>query len=145
MFPLRARPKKGGSIRQLDEFVDQFNPDAVEPVAYVVQNILKKRLVDGEEQYYVKWAGWRSSENTWEPKQNLTDYGADEYVKEFEEKQKALEAICLPILQSMGGGEGGMPGGGMPGGMPDMSGMGGAGGPPPSAAADEGPKIEEID
>ena len=65
--------------------------------------------------------------------------------EEFEEKQKALEAICLPILQSMGGGEGGMPGGGMPGGMPDMSGMGGAGGPPPSAAADEGPKIEEID
>jgi L1 cell adhesion molecule like protein len=74
--------------------------------------------------------------------------------EEFEEKQKALEAICLPILQKMGGGAGGP--GGMPGGMPDMSGMGGAGmpggfpggapsssGPPP--AADDGPKIEEID
>ena len=61
--------------------------------------------------------------------------------EEFEEKQKALEAIVLPILQSMGGGgapgAGGFPGG--PGGFP------GAGGPGPSPDADEGPKIEEID
>merc|ERR1711880_11982 len=38
--------------------------------------------------------------------------------EEFEAKQKELEGICLPILQSLGGGAGGMPGG-----MPDMSGM----------------------
>merc|ERR1712188_152299 len=38
--------------------------------------------------------------------------------EEFESKQKELEGICLPILQSLGGG-------GMPGGMPDMSGAGG--------------------
>jgi heat shock protein 1/8 len=67
--------------------------------------------------------------------------------EEFEAKQKELEGICLPILQSLGGGAGGMPGG-----MPDMSGgfpggfPGGApGGAPPAADADEGPKIEEID
>merc|ERR1712188_161323 len=50
--------------------------------------------------------------------------------EEYEEKQKALEAIANPILQSMAGAAGGMPGGipGMPGGMPDMSGMGGMGG-----------------
>merc|ERR1712199_24438 len=67
--------------------------------------------------------------------------------EEFEAKQKELEGICLPILQSLGGGAGGMRGG-----MPDMSGgfpggfPGGApGGAPPAADADEGPKIEEID
>merc|ERR1712070_632803 len=67
--------------------------------------------------------------------------------EEFEAKQKELEGICLPILQNLGGGAGGMPGG-----MPDMSGMpggfpGGAapGGAPPAGEADEGPKIEEID
>jgi len=41
--------------------------------------------------------------------------------EEFEEKQKALEKIVLPILQSLGGdaGMGGMPGGaGFPGGFP---------------------------
>merc|ERR1719230_1333975 len=69
--------------------------------------------------------------------------------EEFEEKQKELEAVVTPVLQAMGAGAGGMPGGmpdmsgmGGAGGMPDMSGMGGAGGAP---EADDGPKIEEID
>merc|ERR1711998_744670 len=62
--------------------------------------------------------------------------------EEYEEKQKAIEAICLPIIQSLGGGAGagGMPGGIMPGGFPG----GAPGGAPEPAAADEGPKIEEI-
>merc|ERR1712065_15750 len=60
----------------------------------------------------------------------------------LEANQKELEGICLPILQSLGGGAGGMPGG-----MPDMSGMPGGfpGGAAPAGEADEGPKIEEID
>merc|ERR1712196_314570 len=64
--------------------------------------------------------------------------------EEFEAKQKELEGICLPILQNLGGGAGGMPGG-----MPDMGAGGfpgaGAQGPGPAEAADDGPKIEEID
>jgi len=69
--------------------------------------------------------------------------------EEFEEKQKELEAVVTPVMQALGAGAGGMPGGmpdmsgvGGAGGMPDMSGMGGAGGAP---EADDGPKIEEID
>merc|ERR1712151_1485326 len=64
--------------------------------------------------------------------------------EEFEEKQKELEGVALPILQKMGGGAAGP--GGMPdmSGMPDMGGMGGAGGPPSSEPAG-GPTIEEID
>ncbi|CAJ1942304.1 unnamed protein product [Cylindrotheca closterium] len=64
--------------------------------------------------------------------------------EEYEEKQKALEGVAMPILQQMAGGAGGMPGG-MPGGpMPDM------GGPAPGGDAgyDDpagGPTIEEID
>jgi heat shock protein 1/8 len=61
--------------------------------------------------------------------------------EEYEEKQKALEAIAMPILQAMGGG-GGMPDMGGAGGMPDM---GGAGGAPPAADPASGPTIEEID
>ena len=70
--------------------------------------------------------------------------------EEFEEKQKALEAVVLPILQNLSGGAGGMPGG-MPGGFPGAGGFPGGfpGGAPagsgPSEAADDGPKIEEID
>merc|ERR1711862_645670 len=63
--------------------------------------------------------------------------------EEYEEKQKELEGIALPILQKMGGGAGGMPGG-----MPDMGGMGGMpdmGGAPPSVDPAGGTTIEEID
>ena len=65
--------------------------------------------------------------------------------EEYEAKQKELEAIVNPILQNLGGGAGagGMPGG-MSGGMPDFGG-GAPGGAPEPEAADEGPKIEEID
>merc|ERR1712183_349698 len=62
--------------------------------------------------------------------------------EEFEEKQKALEGIAMPILQKMAGagGMGGMPDmGGMGGGMPDM------GGAPPADDPAGGPTIEEID
>ena len=55
--------------------------------------------------------------------------------EEYAEKQKELEAIALPILQSMGGGA--------PGGMPDMGGM--PGGAPAAADPASGPTIEEID
>merc|ERR1711991_1145969 len=59
--------------------------------------------------------------------------------EEFEAKQKELEGICLPILQNLGGGAGGMPDMGA-GGFPGA----GAQGPGPAEAADDGPKIEEI-
>merc|ERR1712137_381770 len=55
-----------------------------------------------------------------------------------------LEGVAMPILQSMAGAAGGMPGGGMPGGpMPDMGGM--PGGAPPADDPAGGPTIEEID
>mmetsp|Transcript_10085 Transcript_10085/g.24475 ORF Transcript_10085/g.24475 Transcript_10085/m.24475 type:complete len:653 (-) Transcript_10085:204-2162(-) len=60
--------------------------------------------------------------------------------EEYEEKQKELEGIAMPILQKMGGAAGA---GGMPGGMPDMGAA--AGGAPPAADPAGGPTIEEID
>jgi len=61
--------------------------------------------------------------------------------EEYEEKQKELEGIAMPILQKMGGAAGA-------GGMPDMGGMPGApaaGGATPDADPAGGPTIEEID
>jgi heat shock protein 1/8 len=60
--------------------------------------------------------------------------------EEYEEKQKELEGIAMPILQKMGGAAGA-------GGMPDMGGMpGGApGGAPAAEDPAGGPTIEEID
>jgi len=63
--------------------------------------------------------------------------------EEYEAKQKELEGVVTPIMQSMSGGAGGMPGGAMPGGgMPSDFGGAAAG---PEGGADSGPKIEEID
>ena len=53
--------------------------------------------------------------------------------EEFEEKQKALEAIVLPILQNLQGGAGAP--GGMPGGFPGATSSG------PPEAQDDGPKV----
>jgi L1 cell adhesion molecule like protein len=65
--------------------------------------------------------------------------------EEYEEKQKALEGIAMPILQAMGSGAtpDGMPGAGT-GGMPDFGGTA-AGGAPPADDPTSGPTIEEID
>jgi L1 cell adhesion molecule like protein len=60
--------------------------------------------------------------------------------EEYEEKQKTLEGVAMPILQKMAGGAGGMPDM-SGGGMPDMGGMGGA----PAEDPASGPTIEEID
>jgi heat shock protein 1/8 len=65
--------------------------------------------------------------------------------EEFEEKQKELEKIVMPILQNVSGGAGGAPGGfpgagGFPGGAPGASTSSG-----PAESHDDGPKIEEID
>ena len=68
--------------------------------------------------------------------------------EEYDEKQKALEGVTMPIIHNMAGGESGIPGGmpgGMPGagGMPDMGGMGGSGGEVlPADDPANGPTIE---
>merc|ERR1712038_2030175 len=66
--------------------------------------------------------------------------------EEYEEKQKSLEGIAMPILQSMAGAAGGAPGG-MPGagGMPDFGAAAGGAGAPPADDPASGPTIEEID
>merc|ERR1739842_211682 len=66
--------------------------------------------------------------------------------EEYEEKQKSLEGIAMPILQSMAGSAGGAPGG-MPGagGMPDFGAAAGGAGAPPAEDPASGPTIEEID
>ncbi|PLW53108.1 hypothetical protein PCANC_05783 [Puccinia coronata f. sp. avenae] len=62
--------------------------------------------------------------------------------EEYDERQKALEAVANPIMMKVyGAGAGGMPGGGMPGGP---GGFPGAGGGAAGAGADE-PSVEEVD
>ena len=50
---------------------------------YVVDRVLDVRVVSGEVEYKVKWRGYTSKHNTWEPAAHLLDYGAEDIVREF--------------------------------------------------------------
>jgi hypothetical protein len=43
---------------------------------YEVEQILNNKWVSGKPYYLVKWKGYDTSENTWEPIENLTNYTA---------------------------------------------------------------------
>jgi hypothetical protein len=55
-------------------------PPGADPVAlsdgaqgWLVERILKRKLMDGKPHYLVKWAGFEDSHNTWEPLAHLYD------------------------------------------------------------------------
>lgn len=39
---------------------------------FQVEKVLKKRIVDGKVQYYLKWEGYTKKHNSWEPEENLS-------------------------------------------------------------------------
>merc|ERR1712012_490433 len=50
---------------------------------YEVENVVSKRETDeGKVEYLVKWKGWNTSDNTWEPIENLES--SQELIDEFE-------------------------------------------------------------
>lgn len=64
---------------------------------YVVEKILKKReTAAGVTQYFIKWVGYDSSENTWEPEENLN---CGELIEKFDvgERKQSCEGFVLGI------------------------------------------------
>ncbi|KKA20573.1 hypothetical protein T310_5403, partial [Rasamsonia emersonii CBS 393.64] len=54
---------------------------------YKVEKILAKRKVNSQTQYLIKWKGYDTSENTWEPIKNLTN--CHEKIREFHQQRQA--------------------------------------------------------
>src|SRR5579871_5167955 len=63
---------------------DDFFLDNTEGKEYKVECIVKERLNHGEHEFYIRWAGYDDSDNTWEPLEHIKDTIA---LKEWEESQ----------------------------------------------------------
>eukprot|EP01112_Ceratiomyxa_fruticulosa_P003032 TRINITY_DN1343_c0_g2_i4.p1 TRINITY_DN1343_c0_g2~~TRINITY_DN1343_c0_g2_i4.p1 ORF type:complete len:629 (+),score=139.39 TRINITY_DN1343_c0_g2_i4:1327-3213(+) len=91
----KLNPRKSGSKRKKrnDSSDDDSDSESssssmsdVEAEEYEVENILNKRLFQGQVQYYVKWANYGESDCTWEPEYNLTH--CPDIIEEFERRAR---------------------------------------------------------
>jgi len=55
---------------------------------FIVERIIKKRVKGGVTEYFLKWKGYDESDNTWEPRENLS---CEDLIDEFERKEKERE------------------------------------------------------
>lgn len=57
---------------------------------YAVEKVKGRRVKNGVVQYRVKWLGYPSSQNTWEPREHFNQAGHHEIVRfNMSRKQKA--------------------------------------------------------
>jgi hypothetical protein len=56
---------------------------------YIILKIIGKKIVKGNIYYLVWWKKYKKSESTWEPKKNLLEDGAQEYIKDYEDDHQA--------------------------------------------------------
>merc|ERR1711865_1037032 len=81
------RSERGWSQKRKRDGPGDGNDD--EEGEFEVEKISKKRKNNGRLEYFVKWKGYATSENTWEPVENLET--AQDLVKRFEEEERQKE------------------------------------------------------
>lgn len=71
-----------------EEDVESENDEA--PAVYEVERVVGVRKTRKGKEYFVKWKGYESDENTWEPEENLT--GSKSLIKKFEQEESEKQA-----------------------------------------------------
>ena len=83
---LKAQGAAGGKKRTPQSSFDAAaGNDTYEP-----EKIVAQRCSKGVSQWLVKWVGWESKHNTWEPIENLA--GCEDMIADFNGRRKQLEA-----------------------------------------------------
>ena len=77
-----------------DSAVIVTNEDGTEQEEYVVEKIVQMRKINGRLEWLVKWKGYPSSDNTWEPESNLRN--AKDKLKEYNKRRADRKARGLP-------------------------------------------------
>lgn len=70
---------------------------------FSVESIVGKRTINNEVKYNVKWVGYPSSQNTWEPISHLED--CEDLIEDFEKrrrpgrppKTKSIRSLSTPV------------------------------------------------
>ena len=100
-FPLRKVQKQGGDPVKFEDFVCRMAPNAMVPEVYVVDKVVNVRVKSGEVEYKVRWQGYTTKEDTWEPADNLLQHGAQEAVAKFHAKHPdkvGKHVLCYMVM-----------------------------------------------
>ena len=77
-----------GGVKHVEEEAEEEDESDVEDIdeeIYSVEKIVKKRIKKGVTEYRVKWLNCPSSDNTWEPENNIFD---KDVIRNFENKSQ---------------------------------------------------------
>ena len=88
----KSNESSEGEEKVIIEEVDDSEEDIgmyLKEGEYNVEKILEMKIKNGEKLYFVKWEGYPSSQNTWEPRKHLSnvDGMVDEFEAEFAKKK----------------------------------------------------------
>jgi hypothetical protein len=100
--PLRTAAEVGSDPTKFEDFVHRCSATAEQPDVYTVDKIVDVRITSGEVEYRVKWRGYTSRENTWEPADNLIAHGAEDTVRQWHTRNKdKIDPLKLAYMVMM--------------------------------------------
>ena len=89
--PPPPKPQGTGGKKRTPTSV--YDPAAGKDV-YEPEKVVGQRLAKGVTQYSVKWVGWESKHNTWEPIEHLTNRAQQEYLADPEEPDTEVDVLA---------------------------------------------------
>ena len=91
--PLKAK----GKGQQKRTPTSAFDPAAKDDDVYQCERIVGKRLAKGITVYCVKWAGYDTKDNTWEPLENLA--GCESFISDFNQREQTRIAQAEAVAE----------------------------------------------